>query len=356
MSLAPRSPARRTLAGALVLAAALALTACGGGSGSGTASSASSAAGSAGTADRAVGGAAEPGTGEKDAAPQSSSGGDQQAAPLVDQQKIVRTAQMSVQATDVLVAAAKVRASVEQAKGFIADEKTSTVPGPEPTPTPVTDPASPAVVGTAGSRTESVLTARVPNASLDRVMQDVAATGTVVSRTQSSDDVTAQYVDTASRVSSQRASVERVRALLARATSIGQVVQIEGELSRREADLESLEAQLKALEGQTALSTLTIELTPPPTATTAPKKDQGFVAGLRSGWDAFTTAVTALLTVLGALLPFLVVLALLAAPVLLWARRQRAAGRTTPTGSSGADGPSGPLGPTGPAPAASTGA
>ena len=171
---------------------------------------------------------------------------------------------------------------------------------------------------------ESSLTARVPNASLDRVMQQVGALGQVVSRNQSSEDVTAQYVDTASRVQSQTASVARVRALLAQATSLGQIVQIEGELARREADLESLKAQLKSLQDKTSLSTLTISLTPlTADVAPAPTHDQGFLAGLSAGWHAFTVAVVALLTVLGALLPFVVAVALLAAPVLWWLRRQR---------------------------------
>jgi Flp pilus assembly protein TadB len=170
-----------------------------------------------------------------------------------------------------------------------------------------------------------MLTARVPNQSLDAVMAAVARTGTVLSRSQTSDDVTSQYVDTQSRVRSQTASVERVRALLAKATTIGQVVQIEGELSRREADLESLEAQLKALQNQTALSTLTVDLASTRAPAPPAKNDSGFLAGLSAGWTALLASLTVLLTVLGALLPFLVVLALLGIPVLVWARRQRAA-------------------------------
>ncbi|MGD9955404.1 MAG: DUF4349 domain-containing protein, partial [Candidatus Nanopelagicales bacterium] len=34
----------------------------------------------------------------------------------------------------------------------------------------------------------------------------------------------------------------------------------------------------------------------------------GFVAGLKAGWDAFTGAMVVALTVLGALVPFLIVL------------------------------------------------
>ncbi len=228
---------------------------------------------------------------------------------------------MRVRATDVLAVAARVRTIAETADGFVADEKTSTTP-PDPADN---DPA------VRRGYTESLLTLRVPSSALDRVMEQVGATGTVLARSQSSQDVTSQYVDTRSRVASQTASVERVRALLARAKDLGQIVQIEGELARRQADLESLQAQLRALEDRTALSTLTVSLTPTATADRpTPREDRGFVAGLRSGWTAMLGSLTVLLTLIGALLPFAVVLAAIGVPLLVWLRRQRRAAQPQP--------------------------
>ena len=48
----------------------------------------------------------------------------------------------------------------------------------------------------------------------------------------------------------------------------------------------------------------------------------GFLAGLKAGWTAFTGSVTVLLTVLGAVLPFAVVAALVLVPLLVWLRRR----------------------------------
>jgi hypothetical protein len=153
------------------------------------------------------------------------------------------------------------------------------------------------------------------------VMDQAAAAGTALERSRTSEDVSGTYVDTESRVRSQRASVERVRALLARATTIGQVVQVESELARREADLEALEAQLKRLDEQTSLATLTVSLVPP--APAGPVRAAGFVGGLRAGWDALTAALSVLLVVTGAALPFLVVGAVIGVPVVVLLRRRR---------------------------------
>ena len=153
----------------------------------------------------------------------------------------------------------------------------------------------------------------------------------LTNRTETSQDVTAQVADVNSRVESMTASVARVRALLASATGISDVISIESELAVREANLESLQQQQAALSGQVALSTISITLTAVTTdaAGTEPApQDSGFIAGLNSGWAAMLGFLGGLAGVLGALLPFLPLIAL--AGLLIWwlirrARRARSA-------------------------------
>ena len=236
----------------------------------------------------------------------------------------VRAGDLRIQVQDVPAAAARVRSLASAAKGFIADEKTSSDPAPTPVRQGETEVAPPRP-----DRGESVLTLRVPGVALDAVMDQVAGLGTLKSRGQSSTDVTGQYIDTASRLRTQRESVDRVRTLLSRATKLGEVVQIESELSRRQADLESLQAQLAALEDQTTLATLTVSLAPlAATPVTAPPQG-AFVAGLRDGWDALLASVAVALTILGAVLPFVLLAAALVLPVLVLRRR-----RTQPSTST----------------------
>jgi hypothetical protein len=130
-----------------------------------------------------------------------------------------------------------------------------------------------------------------------------------------------------------RASVDRVRALMAQAKDIGQVVALESEMSRREADLESLESQQAALKTSVERSTLAVSLTIPAAATEA-VSNNGFLAGLHSGWDAFTASASGLFTAIGAVLPFAAFFALLAAPIVWWLRRQQTNRRVSPAPSS----------------------
>jgi Domain of unknown function (DUF4349) len=129
------------------------------------------------------------------------------------------------------------------------------------------------------------------------------------------EDVTEQVVDVQSRVATAQASVERVRVLLARATTLGEIVSLESEVAKREAELESLKARLNKLTSLTALSTITAQFTRNgPVEEPKKEDDSGFLAGFKGGWDSFTASLNVLLTVVGALLPWFIMLGV---PVLI---------------------------------------
>jgi hypothetical protein len=175
-----------------------------------------------------------------------------------------------------------------------------------------------------GSDSTADLILRVPSKEFHGVVDQLGKLGTEVARGIHTDDVTQQTADLETRIASQRASVDRTRALLARADKIGDIVTIEGELARREADLGSMEAEQRLLEDQVTLSTITVHLVTPTGALTE-KDNPGFLSGLAAGWDAFTASVRWLLVLLGAILPFAAVIAV---PAVLWLRFGRRRRRT----------------------------
>jgi len=310
---------------AVVIAAGLLVgaAACGGATDGGSTSSSGAAPGTASPAN--------PGADEGLAARDSSAGSSGEsaakaatAAVLPSSDYLARRAQLSLKVKSIARAAAAVRAASAAAGGLVVTESIGSGGGPRP------------VEGDKlAAETYGEITVSVPAQRLDTFLDDVSRLGTLLSRQSSSEDVKQQYVDTESRLRTMRASVDRVRALMARATTISQIVALESELSRREADLESLESQLAALKDSIARSPVQVSLTTDP-ATVAPA-DTGFLAGLKRGWSAFTASLTVLVTGIGALLPFAVVAALVAVPVTLWLRRRRA-GRpptaATPVGAS----------------------
>jgi len=201
---------------------------------------------------------------------------------------IVRTASVTVEVDEVGTSAARVREIAASLDGVVAQEDTALSDAAEP---------------------RSWLLVRIPSDSLDAALARLSELGEVIQQGGSSDDVTGQVVDLQARIQSQQASVERVRALLADAESLGDVVTIEAELTRRQADLEALQAQDALLADQVALASVSVTLTEPG-ATTG-----GFTDGLRAGWDAFVESARTLATGLGAVLPFLAALAVILLPI-----------------------------------------
>lgn len=177
-----------------------------------------------------------------------------------------------------------------------------------------------------GKTVRARLELRVPSPKFDTAMNELGDLGTLVDRSRTSEDVTTQVIDTAARVRSQRLSLDRVQALLAQARDLSQVIAIEAQLSRRQADLDSLEQQQKYLADQSSLATINVYLAVPDEDGT--EDDSGFWSGLESGWDHLGSSTSALLTGTGAVLPFAVVLALLATPV--WVIRRRRSTDTLP--------------------------
>lgn len=265
-------------------------------------------------------------------------------ADIVAADKLVRTASLQVQVDDVEAKAAQARQIAVAAGGMVVSENSSAVP------------ANDGSIDKQGSR--SSMTLAVPSDTLDRVVDDLGKLGTTVQRASSARDVTSTYVDTQSRIATMKAGLDQLRALLGKATDLNQIVSLETEISRRQADLDSLQAQLNALDKKVAMSTITATLVTAANVVVPEEDGTGFLGGLRAGWKTFLGVSSGLLTGVGAILPFVVLLALLAAPAIWWRRRRTSARQPQAgyaswappaSGSGGTSGGSGPDdGPKGP--------
>ncbi|MET0866249.1 MAG: DUF4349 domain-containing protein [Nakamurella sp.] len=294
---------------------------------------------SAGTAADA---AQEPASAAGDADSTGSLPASGQIAVPIDGSKVIRTADLSVRlqvepvpptadaAADREANAAARSAAVAQAGATVRSIATA---------------AGGFQAGADGGGSQTTVTLRVPTDQYDTVLDKLTAIGDITSRSESSQDVTAQAADVNSRVESMTASVARVRALLAQATTIADVISIESELSVREANLESLQQQQAALNGQVAMSTISLNLTAvtvDPQATEPVVAENGFITGLNAGWATLVGLAGWLGSAFGALLPFLPLLA--GGALLAWwlvrrnrRRRAVAASTSTPAASSTPD-------------------
>jgi hypothetical protein len=224
--------------------------------------------------------------------------------PALQEQKVISTGNVQLRADDVGQAIFEVRKVVDEYGGTISEDDTETDDD--------------------GHALRSRMVLRIPTQEFGDAMAELEKVATLASSKRQTVDVTTEVLDMDVRVEAQRRSIDRIQVLFDNATSIKDVMSIENELSRRQADLASLEAQQRYLADQTAMSTITLSLER--TAKAQPKPDPdthdtGFLAGLSGGWNALEGFLVAAATVAGALLPWLVLVILLAIPGWPLARR-----------------------------------
>ncbi|NQX27203.1 DUF4349 domain-containing protein [Microbacteriaceae bacterium VKM Ac-2854] len=283
-----RRPSRTVALAALLLAAALGLSGCV----------------AAGGSDSSVSVDA-PVSGGEEAGVAAGSAGDSAAADPATQaegeRQVIQTGYATITVTDPAEAADEATRIALAAGGRVDDRTEQSADGV--------------------TQARASLTLRVPADALEDALTKLKALGDPVSVSISANDVTSTVTDLDARIAALQASVDRLLALLAQATSTADLITIEGSLSSRQADLDALTAQRAALGEQVAMSTLSVELVAPGTVVGSGPQD--FWQGLAAGWAGLIAAGSGLLVGLGVLIPWLLPLAVIALLVLLVIRRSR---------------------------------
>jgi uncharacterized protein DUF4349 len=305
----PRIPGRSlgpVLLG-LGLALSFAVSGCsGGGGGSATSDRAVAARPQPGSAagNSLVGGARDGVDGGVDAA------ADRPEVPgATPEEAIISTGTVVLRSRDVAGARFDVVATADRFGGEVSDEQTDT--------------------DGHGRVSTSHLVLRIPSVDFRVAMDALEGVADLRFSGSTTKDVTGKVIDTRVRLRAQRRSIARIETLLARAQDLRDIVLIESELTRRQTELESLEHQSAYLENRTALSTITVDIDRAAASATPDEDHTGFLAGLAAGWHWLSAVAVGLATAAGAVLPWLVVLLVLAVPGWPLARRLRR-GRVTP--------------------------
>lgn len=151
---------------------------------------------------------------------------------------IIFTAEMTVAVSDVGAAGERAAREVERLGGFLFGQRTTGSPSPS-----------------------SILTFKVQPEDFAAALAALGSIGELRSQNVTANDVTERVVDLESRIQTAAASVDRLRALLAEATDIEAIVELESELLVRETELETLRGSLRTLQDQVALATIVLEIT-----------------------------------------------------------------------------------------------
>ena len=165
-------------------------------------------------------------------------------------------------------------------------------------------------------------TLRVPADNYSEFLNAAAQAANLVRRSESSQDVTAEYVDLEARLASLEQQRQRLDELAAKAESLEDLLAIEQQRSEVQYQIESYTGQMNVLQDQISYSTVEVyldevtELTPQ-----SPSFLSRVGSAFRGSWNGFVSVVQELVIGLIYLLPFLVVAAVVIALVVLLARR-----------------------------------
>ena len=236
------------------------------------------------------------------AAPQST-------APAGQSTKIAQTGSLDLQVpkgalTSTITALATL---ATRAQGFVANTQTSAHPGAR------------------GASPQGSVTLEIPEASFGAVLHDAQILGKSLNLTTKATDVTGKYVDLQSRITSLQASRQQYLAILAKATSISDILAVQAQLDTLQSQIEQLQGQLAVLTNETTYSTLAVTVHEPPSAQRpAPLAPSGIDRAWHDSVHGFFDRVDGVVGAAGPVLFVVLSLGLIAlVGRLLWRRWQR---------------------------------
>lgn len=172
---------------------------------------------------------------------------------IAQDRKVIRQAQLQLEADDTRAALDRIIALGEAAGGFVADATVHPVEGEEDQPS-------------------ANITLRIPASELTQVMTAIKeSVEKVVSESQGAEDVTDQFIDLEARLTNLEALEVELRALLAEVrqqpeADPDKLLRVYNEIAVVRGQIEQIQGQLNYLDDVVDLATLTIGLTPTPAA------------------------------------------------------------------------------------------
>ena len=237
------------IVGAVGMVLAATLAACSGSA----ASSPASNAGGIGALDGSAGATAAPAPADAAAAPEGGTKGVEAVAQVPSDMLIIKTGSLDLRVADLNAALAQASARITGLGGYASASQRQ---------------------GDAENATASV-TYRIPAERWDDALVALRALADkVLDESSQTADVTGQVLDLGARISNLQASEQALRAIMARATEIKDVLAVQTQLTDVRGQIEQLATEKKHLEEQAAFSTLAVSyvLKPDPVVTA----QQGF--------------------------------------------------------------------------------
>ena len=171
------------------------------------------------------------------------------------------------------------------------------------------------------------LTLRIPVEKLDELLAGAEGYGRVISRTETAEDVTESYQDTAARLATQQAKMERLQALMNDTASLSDLLELESAIADTQYTIDSLQSRLNSTDSQVNYATVDVSLREESAAEAVTTREKSLgervLAGLQTGWETFAGFMKDMVVFLSAALPYLAAVAIVTIIVRLICRKRR---------------------------------
>ena len=166
-------------------------------------------------------------------------------------------------------------------------------------------------------------TVRVPVENYASLLTSLGETGNVLSQSESTDDITSNYIDVEARLTALEAQRDRLNQLADQAETTADLLEIESQLSDVQYQIESYTGQLRAMQDQVTYSTVDIYLSEVATLTpTGVTFADRLAEAFFGGWRAFASLVQNVFLTVVYLMPLILVAAVIIVLCVLAGRRR----------------------------------
>ena len=233
-------------------------------------------------------------------------GADTAAAPVVAEKKIIRTASMTIATQTFEDSLNALKSACEGQNGWIESSSEN-------------------VNNATGLRT-AYLTLRIPQSALDAYIAGTEGLGRITSRSESAQDVTESYQDTAARLETQKALMARLQALITESADLSDLLELESQIADTQYQIDRLQSSLNSTDRQVSYSTVNITLkeekTVELTDTTVSLGDR-IKSAIVTGVNALESFLADMLVFLVAALPFIAIVAVVVIVVKIIRKRRK---------------------------------
>ncbi len=170
-------------------------------------------------------------------------------------------------------------------------------------------------------------TVAIPSGSFNEALNRAGTLGNVVSKSRNAENITSRYTDTEARVESLEVQEERILAMMKETTDIESLITLEARLSDITYEKESYQRTLKNYDRQVAYSTINfcvreVEVYTP-TASVTRSFGEKLGDAFSDGWHSFTNAIENFVLWFVEALPHLIIWAVIIFAVIMIVRKSK---------------------------------